>query len=271
MLKTLNTTNSIFQIIAAELEAQQTQNTTPVAQEATPKTTTKTIKTPKTPKISTIQSTYTSTSTQHGYFVPSLLKPNITHISHTTTLFINSITRGYTLGCTINGEEQVSAGDIYYTNWMLRVQAGDIVEVTVIGGESTKTITYTINQDGVTASASEGINHSLKGTHNATLDIQDKYRKQTVEAPAQEETAQIEEETVSAPAPAQETVAAPAPVAQEEQVLTFGKHAGKSLSSCETSYLKWIVSHESRLAEGNRWACTAAKGILAAQEEQRAA
>lgn len=271
MLKTLNTTNSIFQIIAAELEAQQTQNTTPVAQqEVTPKPTTKTTKTTKTPKISTIQSTYTSTSTQHGHFVPSLLKPNITHISHTTTLSINSITRGYTLGCTINGEEQVSAGDIYYTNWMLRVQAGDIVEVTVIGGESTKTITYTINEGGVVASASEGINHSLKGTHKAELDIQDKYRKQAaqqpVEAPApapvtQETPAQIEEETVSAPA-------------QEGQVLTFGKHTGKALSSLDNSYLKWLVSHESRVAQGNRWACTAAKAILAArqaQEEQKAA
>lgn len=264
MLKTLNTTNSIFQIIAAELEAQQTQNTTPVAQqEVTPKPTTKTTKTTKTPKISTIQSTYTSTSTQHGHFVPSLLKPNITHISHTTTLSINSITRGYTLGCTINGEEQVSAGDIYYTNWMLRVQAGDIVEVTVIGGESTKTITYTINEGGVTASASEGIRHALKGTHSATLDIQDKYRRQaqqqTVEAPA------------PAPAQAEETTAE---AAQDGQTINFGKHAGKVLSSLDSSYLKWLVAHESRLAQGNRWACTAAKAILAArqaQEEQKAA
>jgi len=220
---------------------------------------TKTLKTIKLTTIPTINTTFKSFSTQHGYYIPSQNKNNITNTTHTTTLSINSITKGYTLSCKVNGEQQISrvGGDTEYTNWLLKLQAGDVVEVTVLSSQSTQIITYTINEDGVTVIAPKGVHHSIEGTHKSGLDIQDKYRKaaQSAQRVAIEEApaAQIEEQTVEAPA--QEEIVP----AQQEQTLTFGKHAGKALSSLDSSYLKWLVSHESKLLETNRWACAAAK------------
>lgn len=272
---TLNTINLLKSI--AELETQQTQNTipaTPVAQqqEAAPKYT-KTIKTPKKAAKATIKSTFKSFSIQRGYYIPSQNKTSILEVAHTTTLNISCITLGYSLTCKVNGEAQTSVvGDADYCDWKLKLQAGDRVEIEVLGGKSTKTITYTINEDGVVAVASEGVNHALKGTHKETLDIQDKYRvaaqQQTVAAPAQ-----VEETTVEVAPVAQEVSAQveeeTAPAQTEEQVITFGKHAGEVPSALSDSYLKWLVSHESRLVEGNRWACTAARDILAARQTQQ--
>lgn len=271
MLKTINTNNSIFQITAAEVEAQQTSTLTPApVQEVTPKYT-KINKITKTPKTPTIKSTYKSFSTQHGYFVPATLKPNITHITHTTTLILSCITLGYALTCKVNGEAQTSVvGDDCHTDWILKLQAGDRVEVEVLGGKSTKNIIYTVAENGVTAEASEGVKHSIKGTHKDTPDIQDKYRKgasqETVKVPAQvEETVSAAPVTQETPAQIEEeTVAAPA---QEKQIINFGKHTGEAVSSLSSSYLKWLVAHESRLAQANRWACTAAKAILAARQK----
>lgn len=276
MLKTLNTTNSIFQIISAEVEAQQ-QTTTPAPvaqQEATPKYTTKTIKTSKTNKTikPLIKTTYVSISTKYGYYVPSQDDTIFTHTTHTTTLDLYSKTLGFNLAVKVNGQDQVTAsGDDLCADWTLHLVAGNKVEVTVsqMGSDFSEVITLFINENGVVADAPEGIKHRLAGTHNQTKVVHSKYAPKA--APAQAEVTTVEVAPV-----AQETIAQieeeTAPVAaQEEQVLAFGKHAGKLLSDCETSYLKWLIAHESRVAEVNRWACTAAKTILAARQAQQEA
>ena len=208
--------------------------------------------------MATIKTTFKSFTTQQGYYLPSKNTTLFINTTYNTTLSINSISRGYNLTCKVNGKEQESViGTPEYTDWMLRLHAGDVVEVEVLkGGEKLEAISYSINQDGVTATRTKKVRHVISGTHKNELDIQDKYRKaaqaqQTVEVPAQ-----IEEKTTVEAAPVAQEEIVPA---QQEQTLTFGKHAGKLLSDCETSYLKWLVSHESKLLETNRWACAAAK------------
>jgi hypothetical protein len=50
--------------------------------------------------------------------------------------------------------------------------------------------------------------------------------------------------------------------------LDFGKHKGNLISECETKYLKWLASHESRLLESHRWASRDARFELARREAQ---
>ena len=42
-------------------------------------------------------------------------------------------------------------------------------------------------------------------------------------------------------------------------IIDFGKNKGKTISECDTKYLKWLVSHEKVLAMRNRWASRGAR------------
>lgn len=266
------TTNYMLQGIADLGETtQQTQNTpAPVAepQQEAPKTT-------KTNKIikPIINTQFTSYSKNCGYYVPSQKGNIFTHEVHTSTINLYSLTTGFNLTVKVNGVQQVSVfGDDCSADWKLCLVAGDKVEVAVsqMDSDFTGSIVLSVNKDGVTVvSASEGVNHRIKGAHTADIEIKDKYRKQAQQAaveptPAQEETtieaapvAQIEEETTIEAAQI------------EEKVLDFGKHAGEAPSALSSGYLKWLVAHESRLLDANRWACTAAKAILEARQAQQ--
>lgn len=54
------------------------------------------------------------------------------------------------------------------------------------------------------------------------------------------------------------------------RILDFGKNKGKVLAECETTYLKWLVSHERVVAMRNRWACRDARFIIERREEAKA-
>lgn len=47
-----------------------------------------------------------------------------------------------------------------------------------------------------------------------------------------------------------------------EKILDFGKHKGKALGGCETSYIKWLAQHPKRLREDHRHFAIAAKALL---------
>jgi len=49
----------------------------------------------------------------------------------------------------------------------------------------------------------------------------------------------------------------------EARVINFGRaHKNEYLTDCPVPYLKWLISHEKRLLESNRWASRDAKIIL---------
>ncbi len=51
------------------------------------------------------------------------------------------------------------------------------------------------------------------------------------------------------------------------KTLDFGKNKGKTLATCEGSYIIWLSRHEKVLAERNRWASRDAKIILERAKE----
>jgi hypothetical protein len=51
------------------------------------------------------------------------------------------------------------------------------------------------------------------------------------------------------------------------RIIESGKNKGKTIAQCETSYLKWIATHEKVLAVRNRWMARDARFELARREE----
>lgn len=53
-------------------------------------------------------------------------------------------------------------------------------------------------------------------------------------------------------------------------IIDFGRtHKGELLKDCPEKYLKWLASHENRLAERNRWASRDARFLLEGPKETK--
>jgi hypothetical protein len=130
----------------------------------------------------TINTTFKSTSTQRGYFIPSERRNEIVEIVHSTYFTIHTPTDNFYMTCKVNGEVTLvpHVGDEEYHKWYLNLHAGDQVEITVRNWSDTKfskTITFSVNEDGVTAVAPKGIKHTIKGTHTSGKNINSKFKK----------------------------------------------------------------------------------------------
>jgi len=201
--------------------------------------------------------------------------PTINTTFNTNIITINTTTKGYKLALDLNGQTILFGGEELSANWTLSVRPGDVVDVFIIGARGSKSISYTITENGVVSEAERGLYHNLIGAVESPAQIEEQCvlngaqqaasfwamlpSRQEEIAPAQVEI--VEEQT--------ETVPAHAEVDNANRVLDFGVNEGKKLSDCSEKYLKWAASHLEVFGADHRWVSLAAKAILEARQPQQ--